>query len=260
MMRRVTLSIWILSLWSLTLAGQNSRKELLKADKAYKSGKYHEAELQYRKAKELHDDYATSLNIGNAFFHQENYEEAITAFESSIALAKSDLTLSDAYYNLGNTYLKMDDPEQAIGAYKEAIKKNRTNIDIRTNLLMAQLMRDIQEAERPPEEQQQQQQDGQEGDPQDGDQDQQSQQDSTQQQQQPQDPDQESAQDSTQQQQAQDSLSQAQSAIDSTLLDKQSLDSLEAMQLLEVIQNKEQQIQEKLRKFNANRRKPDKDW
>jgi len=249
---------------SISLCGQDARKALLKGDKAYRKGDYEGAALAYRKAKELFSDYNSTLNLGNSYFHQQNYEEAASTFENAVDLAKSDKASADAYFNLGNCHLKQDDPENAIKAYKEALKLDRTNQDLRTNLLLAQLMKDMQAAQ--PEQQQQQQQnqdqnqDQQQNEDQQ-DQQQQSPQDSTQQNQQPQEnQDQQNPQDSLDQNQM-DSLQQAQAnSIDSTLLDKQSIDSLEAMQLLEVIQNKEQKIQEKLRKFNSNRKKPVKDW
>ena len=65
---------------------------------------------------------------------------------------------------------------------------------------------------------------------------------------------QESQQDSTGQQEPQGG------GFDSSRLEKQTLDSLDAAKLLQIIQAEEQKVQEKLRKFNSNRKKPDKDW
>ena len=257
------ISIFILAFCCTLGAQEESRSDLRKGDNLFKKGRYPEAALAYRKAKEALSNYTATFNLGNAYFHMDKYEEAVTTFENAIDLAKDDKSTSDAYYNLGNCHLKQEDPETAIKAYKEALKLNRSNDDIRSNLLFAQLMKDMQELQpEQQQQQQQQQQDQQNQDQQDQEQqDQQAQQDSTQQQQPPpQDQESESQQDSLSQNQL-DSLQQAQAnSIDSTLLDKQSLDSLEAMQLLEVIQNKEQKIQEKLRKFNSNRKKPVKDW
>ena len=50
------------------------------------------------------------------------------------------------------------------------------------------------------------------------------------------------------------------SPFDSTRLDKQELDSIDAQKLLQIIQSEELKVQERLRKFNSNRKKPDKDW
>ena len=51
-----------------------------------------------------------------------------------------------------------------------------------------------------------------------------------------------------------------QSQFDSTRLEKQGLDSIAAAKLLEIIQNEEQKVQEKLRKYNSTRKRPEKDW
>ena len=50
------------------------------------------------------------------------------------------------------------------------------------------------------------------------------------------------------------------SSFDSTRLEKQELDSTDARKLLEIIQNEELKVQEKMRKFNSNRKRPVKDW
>ena len=47
---------------------------------------------------------------------------------------------------------------------------------------------------------------------------------------------------------------------DSSRLEKQTLDSTDAKKLLQIIQEEEMKVQEKLRKFNSKRKKPDKDW
>lgn len=246
-----------------------AHKELLKGDKAFRKGDFQQAEFAYRKAKDVSSDYKVNLNLGNSTYYQGNFELALEYYKHAINHSKNDLHTANAYYNLGNTHVQLDDPDKAIEAYISAIKLDRTNENIRTNLLMAQLMKDLQSAQ--PEQQQQQQQEQQdsqeqqEQEEQDQQEQQESQQDSTQQNQQKEDQQEqeETRQDSTQQQSPQDSLSQDPSMddrIDSTLLGKQSLDSLEAVQLLEVILEKEQKLQEKMRKFNSNRKKPDKDW
>jgi len=239
---------------------QSSHQSLRKGDKFYRTGDYQLAEENYRKAREKNRELKSTFNLGNTVYLQERYEEAVDHFTAAAQLAPDNTKRSDAYYNLGNALLKKGDLQECIDAYKESIQLNSSNEEAKYNLLVAKnALRQAQ--------QQQQQQQQQDGDPQDQEnQEQQEQQDQEQQQQQEQqDGEPQDQENQEQQEEQQDSLDQNQDIqeggeFDTTRLDKQSLDSLDAMKLLQVIENEEKKVQEKLKKFNSNRKKPDKDW
>jgi len=240
---------------------QSSHESLRKGDKFYNTGDYQLAEENYRKAREKERDLKSTFNLGNTVYNQERYEEAVDHFTAATQLAPDNEKRSDAYYNLANSLLKNGDIEECIDAYKEAIQLNPSNEEAKYNLLVAKnALRQAQQQQQ----QQQQQQDGEKGENQE-EQDKQEQQEQQEQEQDGEPQDQEDQEQQDGQEEQQDSLDQNEDIqqggeFDTTRLDKQSLDSLDAMKLLQVIENEEKKVQEKLKKFNSNRKKPEKDW
>ncbi|MBT8230724.1 MAG: tetratricopeptide repeat protein [Bacteroidia bacterium] len=217
-----------------------------KGDQSYKTGQYEDAESFYRKSADKESTLKSSYNLGNTTYQLERYEEAIDHYLSATRKTKTSTEESKAFYNLGNAYFKEQNLEEAINAYKQAIRIDPTNDKARYNLaVLKELMKRMQK-----EEQQKQNQEQEENKDQQDSQNQEESQEGENQQEQEQEQS-ESQQDSTQ---------QIESSFDSSRLEKQNLDSLDAAKLLQIIQNEEQKVQEKLRKFNSNRKKPDKDW
>lgn len=254
--KQISILLGLLFMLCSNTFAQSSHKSLLEGDKFYRTGDFQLAEENYRKAREKDREIKSTFNLGNTVYNQERYEEAIDHFTSAAQLAPDNTQRSDAYYNLANSLFKNENFEESIDAYKEAIQLNPSNEEAKYNLLVAKnVLRQAQQQES----QQQQQQDGEKGEEGEEQQDQQ--------QQEQQDGEQQDGEPGEQEQQEeqQDSLDQNQDIkeggeFDTTRLEKQSLDSLDAMKLLQVIENEEKKVQEKLKKFNSNRKKPDKDW
>ena len=248
-------SILFCVLIQTVLFGQSANTLLSEADEAYRAEDFGAAELLYRKARQENSDVKSNFNLGNTTYKQERYEEAVEHYLSAANKTNNNLIASDNYFNLGNAYFRTEEYEKSIDAYKQAIKANPDNDEARYNLLMLKMNLQQQEQQ---QQQDQQSQDGDENsENQDGENSEQQQQDGEQ-------SDQEQNQDQQNpNEENQDSL-QNQGAsggeFDSTRLEKQSLDSLDAIKLLQIIQSEEQKLQEKLRKFDSNRKKPDKDW
>lgn len=249
-----------LSLAQLSYA-QSSTELLQDGDRQYGNEDFIAAEELYRKAGLEESNLASTFNLGNATFKQERYEEAIEHYLNATRKSEDKTQNSNTYYNLGNAYFNNQKLDEAIEAYKQAIRLNPANEEARYNLAYCKEMKKMmqqqqQDQQQNSDQQNQDQQENQEQQDQEN-QEQQDQQNSDQQNedQQENQEEQESEQDSTNQQQPQEGGS-----FDSTRLEKQTLDSLDAAKLLQIIQAEEQKVQEKLRKFNSNRKKPDKDW
>jgi len=234
--------------------GQSSTELLQDGDRQYGNKDFIAAEELYRKAGQEENSLASIYNLGNATYNQERYEEAIEHYLNATRRTNDKSENSNIYYNLGNAYFNNQKLDEAIEAYKQAIRLDPSNEEARYNLAYSKEMKKMlqqqqqdqqQNSDQPQENQEQQDQDQQQNE---------NQENSDQQDQQNQQENQESQQDSTNQQQSEGGT------FDSTRLEKQTLDSLDAAKLLQIIQAEEQKVQEKLRKYNSNRKKPDKDW
>lgn len=232
-----------LLLFATTLAfglhAQQDHKHLLNGDDLYKQEKFSEAELSYRRALEEKQSSQGSYNLGNSTYRQGRYEEAIKQYESAASTAAGTEERANAYHNLGNAHFQAGQFEESVEAYKNALRLNPNDIDTKQNLSMA--LRQLP----PPQEQPQQQ---------DGDQNQNEQQNQEQQQDQQQDQQQQQNQQQQDSQSEQDQESQGEPQSQPEDLSKE-----EAAKLLEIMDQEEQKVQEKLRKAGS-KTKPTKDW
>ncbi len=125
-------------------------------NKNYDKGKFSDAEQNYMKSLEKNkDSYKGTFNLGDAYYKQGKYKEAINQFEQLTTKKVSKDTLAKAYHNLGNAYVQeyksqprniVNDSANAdkekmltdgIEAYKKALRNNPNDEDTRYNLSYA---------------------------------------------------------------------------------------------------------------------------
>ena len=232
------------------VSAQSAHTLLRDGDAFYEQGDYAIAEEKYRKATEEENTLKGQFNLGNTLYNQNRYEEAVSQYETSVMKAKAGVQKSSAYYNLGNTHIKSGKLEEAIESYKKAIEENPADADARRNLYLAKLMEQQQQEQEQEQQQQQEQSEDQEN------QDQEQNQDQQQEEQEQQNQDQENSQE----QQEQSEESQVDNEPKEGEEETQELSKEDAEKLLQVIENDEKKIQEKLRKVSGAKKKPEKDW
>jgi tetratricopeptide (TPR) repeat protein len=79
----------------------------------------------------------TAFDQGNKYYEKENYEAAISSFESVVNSGKQSAEL---YFNLGNCYYKLHKVAPAIYNYEKALLLSPNDIEIKTNLDFARKM------------------------------------------------------------------------------------------------------------------------
>jgi Ca-activated chloride channel family protein len=120
-----------------------------------KAGKAEAALAAYDQAvAELPNDAGAHFNRGNALFALSRFEEASQEFLRASQAAAPGLRPA-AFYNLGNSYFKNDKYDDAIAAYRHALALDPTNGRAKWNLELA--LQKKQEEEKKKEEQKQKQ-------------------------------------------------------------------------------------------------------
>lgn len=229
------------------LNAQSAHSFLRKGDKEYKKGNFAQAEDNYRKAREEKKQPQSTFNLGNAIYSQDRFDEAIKHY-GEVAEETNDAGLkSNAIYNQGNAFFKKKEYEKSIDAYKNALKLNPADLAAKHNLALAK--RYLQ--------QQQQQQQQQKNDKQDQQQDQQQDQKN-----QPQKDDQNKDKNQQQNQDQQPSSKDKKDKQDQQNADhqKQDLKKEEARKLLQIMDDEERKVQQRLRRKQTRPSKSDKDW
>lgn len=212
----------------------------------YEEKKFADSEIDFRKVVENSPkNFEANFNLGNSYYKQEKYEDAINAYQNAIENARDNESRAKIFHNIGNSLLKSNKIEQSVEAYKNALKYNPNDSDTKYNLSYAlELLKNKDKNQQNKNDQnnkdqkKQDQQQNQNQDQKNKDQNQQNQQ-----QQQPKD--QEAQQDNTKQQQKPK---------------EEKISKDEAQRILDALKNNEKDLQKQLRKRTGQTKKTDKDW
>ncbi len=146
--------VFVMILSGSHLFAQVDRKEVRKGNRVFEKENYKEAEVEYRKAL-IKDSLsvAANYNLGNTLYRMDDAANAEKNYSTAAdSVGKIPLEIdwkegmvknrnsapADVYHNLGNSYLAQKKYSEAVQAYKEALKRNPSDMDTKTNLAYAQ--------------------------------------------------------------------------------------------------------------------------
>lgn len=154
--------ILIIVLFSLTpLLAQKERWQVRSGNKEFDKANYQKAELEYRRALEKDSTSVTAkYNLANTMYRQKNVQGAEqmaagllksaggkTSVNDSTATEAPPVTaimspenMSKTYHNLGNFTLNQKKYSEAIEAYKNSLRINPSDMETKANLAYAQKM------------------------------------------------------------------------------------------------------------------------
>jgi len=222
------------------VAAYAQKGDLRRGNRQFRKGEFPKADISYRKA--LMQDstsVAASYNLANTLYREKDMENARKMLDGVKETAPEEAFAPDYYFNLGDVAIAQEDWQAAVDAFKQCLLRTPDDLQAKENYIYARnkLM----------QQQQQQQQQDQNQDQQNQNQNQDQDQNQNQQDQQNQDQNQDQNKDQQQQQQ------QAQSEISPQ----------QAQQMLQAIQQKERDTQEKVDEKKAaalKSRQKEKNW
>ena len=158
MMKKTILILAAALLCSATATAQVDRREVRAGNRAFKKGEFPAAEVDYKKAL-LKDStsVAAQYNLANDLYKLENYSEAEKFAKKALDSLSRSPRAADAYYNSGDIYLQQRRWSEAIEAFKSSLRLNPGDMDAKSNLAYAQKMLEKEQQD------QQQNQDNQNG-------------------------------------------------------------------------------------------------
>lgn len=174
--KRMFAVVLLMGFSAVSAFAQVDKKEVRQGNRFFKEGKYKEAEVEYRKA--LIKDtlsVAGNYNLANTLMQEEdaaNAELIYAKLGDSIARVQQNVdwkkgtvevgknTLpSDYYHNLGNSFLEQKRYQEAVDAYKNALRRNPADDQTRENYIYAKKKLEDQQNQDQNQQQQQQNQD-----------------------------------------------------------------------------------------------------
>ena len=252
---------YILVILLLLVAGtqvwaQVDRSDVRRGNRDFKKENYREADIDYRKA--LVKDslsVAANYNLANNLYRQKDMEQAKAALERIGEIAPEIEQAADYYFNLGDVAVAQQDWQGAVDAFEQSLLRNPGDMDAKENYIYAKQMLQNQQQNQ----NQQQQQQNQDQNDQNNDQNQsQNQNDQNQDQKNDQNQDQNDQNDKNDQNKDDNQQKPQQNQGQQPKITPQA-----AQQMLQAIQAKEKETQEKVNKERAEAlksRQKEKNW
>lgn len=229
------------------------RRDVRKGNRDFRKEDYKAAEIDYRKA--LVKDsmsVAAGYNLGNTLYRMEDKEQAGKIYGKIKDAVSMTPYASDYFYNVGNVACSSKDWQAAVEAYRQALLRNPSDMDAKENYIYAKQMLKNQGGGQNDQDKNQ-----------DQNKDQQNQQNDQNKDQQDQDKNQQNDQDQNKDQnQNQDQQNQGQNPQDGQG-QQPKITPQAAQQMLQAIQAKEKETQDKVKKEKAQilkSRQKEKNW
>ena len=232
--------VLLLGIVTLEAEAQVDRRDVRKGNRDFKKESWREAEIDYRKA--LVKDslsMAANYNLANTLYREGDMEQARKVMETVKDIAPASVSAADYYYNLGDVAIARQDWQGAVDAFKESLLRNPGDLNAKENYIYAKKKLEDQQSQQDQNQNQDQNQD---------------QQDQNQNQDQNQQDDQKNDQQNQNDQQDKQQNNQGQ---------QPKISPQAAQQMLQAIQAKEKETQDKVNKQKAEvlkSRQKEKNW
>ena len=229
----------MLFLTAISAAAQPDRRDVRRGNRDYKKENWKEAEIEYRKGIVKDSlSVAANYNLAADLYRQNNPQEAQKVLDRIKEVAPATENAADYYYNLGDVAIANQDWQSAVTAFEQSLLRNPGDLDAKENYIYAK--KKLQQQQNQQNQQQNDQnQDNQNQDNKDQNQDRNDQNKDDQ------------DQNKDQQDRNQDNQNQDRNQQDQQQGQQPKITPQAAQQMLQAIQAKEKETQEKVKKEKA---------
>lgn len=127
--------------FALSALAQVDRSEVRAGNRKYLRHNYKEAEIDYRKALVKDSLSITgSYNLASTLYRMQDYDGAGKAMEAIKETAPQSAHSADWWYNTGDIALQKKDYAAAVEAFKHSLLERPSDMDAKENYLYAKLM------------------------------------------------------------------------------------------------------------------------
>jgi Ca-activated chloride channel homolog len=138
---------------SVSSTAQTAHQSLRKGDADYAKNDFKKSEEHYRRALETEKSSKAAYNLGNAIYGQKRYDEAIQQYDDVAKKTNDNQLKFNSLYNKGNAHFWKKEYPQAVDAYKNALRLNPNDDDAKKNLALAQRMKKKEDEQKKKDEQ-----------------------------------------------------------------------------------------------------------
>ena len=123
---------------AFSLFAQPDRREVRHGNRDFRKSDWKSAEIDYRKA--LVKDslsFAANYNLANTLYRMGDYEQATKTYDAVKDMAGGSPQASDWHFNAGNAASQQENWEAAVAHYKESLLLNPGDIAAKENYIYA---------------------------------------------------------------------------------------------------------------------------
>jgi len=125
---------------------QADRHDVRAGNRKFRKDNWKEADIAYRKA--LVKDstsFAANYNLGNTLYRQESYDEAAKTMERVKDIAPSMDKAADYHYNVGDIAIAGKNWQAAVDAFRQSLLLNPGDLEAKENYIYAKKMLENQQ-------------------------------------------------------------------------------------------------------------------
>ena len=125
----------------LSASAQVDKSDVRRGNRDFRKEEYREAEIDYRKA--LVKDslsVAANYNLANTLYREGDMEQAAKVLETVKEVAPASADAADYYYNTGDVAIARKDWQAAVDALEQSLLKNPGDLNAKENYIYAKKM------------------------------------------------------------------------------------------------------------------------
>jgi tetratricopeptide (TPR) repeat protein len=137
----ILLSVCLFAASFADASAQVDKREVRKGNRRFKDGEYTEAQMEYMKAVAKDTlSIAANYNLANTLFRQEDYDNAAKTLERVEATAIASPDGASVYYNQGAVAIAQQNWQKAVDAFAKSLLLNPDYLDAKENYIYAKKM------------------------------------------------------------------------------------------------------------------------
>jgi tetratricopeptide (TPR) repeat protein len=137
----ILLSVCLFAASFADASAQVDKREVRKGNRRFKDGEYTEAQMEYMKAVAKDTlSIAANYNLANTLFRQEDYDNAAKTLERVEATAIASPDGASVYYNQGAVAIAQQNWQKAVDAFAKSLLLNPDDLDAKENYIYAKKM------------------------------------------------------------------------------------------------------------------------
>jgi hypothetical protein len=138
MNRIIYILIAVLSLVTTEASAQVDKRDVRRGNRDYRKENYKEAEIEYRKAIVKDSlSVAANYNLAADLYRQNNPQEAQKVLDRIKEVAPATENAADYYYNVGDIAIANQDWQTAVTAFEESLLRNPGDLNAKENYIYA---------------------------------------------------------------------------------------------------------------------------